>query len=308
MLLERNKYLGGVLPQCIHNGFGTQIYDRDFTGGEYAHIWRKKIAETDVDVRLNATVTSYGLLDNKKDKCEIIFVDDRTGRTSIVCDAVIAATGCRERTIPQLDIPGSRPAGIFTAGSAQLMMNTKNYLPGKSAVILGSGDIGLIMARRMTLEGIKVKLILGEKATGLARNIVQCIDDFNIPIRYGWTVAATHGYKRLKGVTVIEKKTGKTEYIPCDTLLVAAGLVPETELFSTSCESDPLYFCGNADHVHDLVDNVTLQAVKTAVKACKDAGLEYVPDEVGRYLTAKPAPQPKEKKAEQYAQYARKVV
>ena len=173
-LLERNDYLGGVLPQCIHNGFGTQLYERDYTGGEYAWLWKEKTELAGVDVMLSTTVLSVyrsGMMDavgGWRVKC----VSAKLGARELEADAVIIATGCRERTLPQMLIPGSRPAGVFTAGAAQLMMNMKNYLPGRSAVILGSGDIGLIMARRMTLEGINVRMILGQEATGLARNIV----------------------------------------------------------------------------------------------------------------------------------------
>ena len=263
-LIERNPYLGGVLPQCIHTGFGTQLFGEDLTGGEYEERWENLLRKENVRVILNATVTGIS------GHWEISYADSTVGAASICCDALILATGCTERTLPQLDVPGSRPAGIFTAGAAQRMMNIRNMMPGTSALILGSGDIGLIMARRMRLEGIDVKMVLGEKETGLARNVVQCVEDFDIPLRYGWTVSRTHGYRRLEGVTIREIETGKEEYIACDTLLVAAGLLPDRELISEEMlNQEGIYVCGNADYVHDLVDNVSLQAVRTAIRACQ---------------------------------------
>lgn len=270
MLLERHSWLGGVLPQCIHTGFGTQLYQKDYTGGEYAWLWKEKTEQSGTEILQGTTV-----LDVKRN-CEshtkkwiVKCVNSQIGAQSLEADAVIVATGCRERTLPQMLIPGSRPAGIFTAGAAQMMMNMKNYLPGRSAVILGSGDIGLIMARRMTLEGIRVKLILGQEATGLARNIVQCVEDFDIPMRYGWTAVSTHGYDRLKGVSIApfdqegKPDLARKEYIPCDTLLVATGLIPELEICRDCAEEEGLFICGNARVVHDLVDHVTKEGIRT---------------------------------------------
>ena len=273
-LLERHDYLGGVLPQCIHNGFGTQLYEKDYTGGEYAWLWKERTARAGVDVMLSTTVLSVyrsGPMDavgGWRVKC----VSAKLGAKELEADAVIIATGCRERTLPQMLIPGSRPAGVLTAGAAQMMMNMKNYLPGRSAVILGSGDIGLIMARRMTLEGINVKMILGQKATGLARNIVQCVEDYDIPMRYGWTVVSTHGYERLKGVTIApfdedgSPDRTRSQYIQCDTLLVATGLIPELEichgLDMDVMQSSGLFICGNANRVHDLADHVTEEGIE----------------------------------------------
>lgn len=277
LLLERHPYLGGVLPQCIHNGFGIQIYQTDYTGGEYACLWAEKVKSAGIDVRTGTTVLSV----EKGWKVNCVSAD--SGAEVLNADAVIIATGCRERTLPQMLIPGSRPAGIFTAGSAQLMMNMKNYLPGKSAVILGSGDIGLIMARRMTLEGIRVKMILGQEATGLARNIVQCVKDYDIPMRYGWTAVSTHGYERLKGVSIAPfGRDGKPdltrkEYIPCDTLLVAAGLIPELEMCAGLEPEDGLFICGNAHVVHDLVDHVTNEAMETGKRAAAYLGTGRCP-------------------------------
>lgn len=282
VLIERHDYLGGVLPQCIHTGFGTQLYDKDYTGGEYAWMWAEKTMSEGVNVMTSTTVLS---VEKRRSEAEsgagragwiIRCVNASAGAAEIEADAVIVASGCRERTLPQMLIPGSRPAGIFTAGSAQLMMNMKNYLPGRSAVILGSGDIGLIMARRMTLEGIKVKMVLGQEATGLARNIIQCVEDFGIPMRYGWTLVSTHGYKRLKGVTIApfgedgRPDTGRKEYIPCDTLLVAAGLIPELEVirgYEPGGSGNGLFVCGNANRVHDLADHVTEEGMRTGKAA-----------------------------------------
>lgn len=277
MLLERHPYLGGVLPQCIHNGFGTQIYKKDYTGGEYAWIWKEKTEKAGVSICLGTTVLS---IERKGGIWQVQCVSASEGARLPEAEAVIIATGCRERTLPQMLIPGSRPAGIFTAGAAQLMMNLKNYCPGKSAVILGSGDIGLIMARRMTLEGIRVKMILGQEATGLARNIVQCVEDYEIPMRYGWTAVSTHGYERLKGVSIAplgrDGKPDRTrkEYIPCDTLLVATGLIPELEVCGPYVPGqDPgLFVCGNASSVHDLVDHVTEEALETGRRAAAYLG------------------------------------
>lgn len=329
VLLERRSYLGGVLPQCIHTGFGTQLYGEDHTGGEYAWMWKEKTEAAGVSVFLGTAVLSIekqGARDGQnhgeprpaaadaqkrqesmapqrphgeanswepqqrqgsgaaysessqsregwqaqqdKTAWQVRCVSAAEGARVLEADAVILATGCRERTLPQMLIPGSRPAGVFTAGAAQLMMNMKNYLPGKSAVILGSGDIGLIMARRMTLEGIRVKMILGQESTGLARNIVQCVEDFQIPMRYGWTVVSTHGHARLKGVSIAPMEGGKREYVPCDTLLVATGLIPELEVCrGYEPGEDGLFVCGNAHVVHDLVDHVTEEALEVGKMA-----------------------------------------
>lgn len=214
------------------------------------------------------------------------------GKKRFTCNSLVLAMGCRERTLGQMRIPGSRPAGIYTAGTAQYMMNVQNYLPGKSVVILGSGDIGLIMARRLTLEGAKVKLILGEKASGLSRNYTQCVNDFGLPFLSGYTVLSTHGFKRLKGVTVAPLLPDKTpdstkkQYIPCDTLLVATGLIAETELWrnsgigfsetrgigtaengSTGVEG--VFACGNVNRIYDLVDYVSLAGIKSGKAAAE---------------------------------------
>lgn len=292
VLLERHDYLGGVLPQCIHNGFGTQIYEKDYTGGEYAWLWKEKTEAAGVDVMVSTTVLSVSHID-RQDESEagswlVKCVNGKLGARELKADAVIVATGCRERTLPQMLIPGSRPAGVFTAGAAQLMMNMKNFLPGRSAVILGSGDIGLIMARRMTLEGIKVKMILGQEATGLARNIVQCVEDYDIPMHYGWTVVSTHGYERLKGVTIApfgedgRPDRARSKYIQCDTLLVATGLIPELEICGgldvNAMQASGLFLCGNASRVHDLADHVTEEGIAVGRQAASYLGKEAFHD------------------------------
>lgn len=286
LLLERQPDLGGVLSQCIHTGFGTQLYGEDYTGGEYGHIWAKKTYASGVQVR--ESTAAIGLSSRSSGKrWTVDCISSKYGREKISADAVIVASGCRERTLPQMLIPGSRPAGIFTAGTAQFMMNCKNMLPGKSAVIFGSGDIGLIMARRMWLEGIRVRMVLGMKGTGLIRNVTQCVRDFNIPLRYGWTLLSTHGYKRLKGVTVAPLKadgTGdvsKREYIPCDTLLVATGLIPELEICKDFPDAPGLYLCGNASCVHDLADHVTVEGIDVGIQVARELlGEVSVPEEL----------------------------
>lgn len=290
LLLERHSYLGGVLPQCIHNGFGTQLYNTDYTGGEYAWMWKQKTEAAGVQVHVGTSVLS--IEKGWTVKC----VSASMGAKELKADAVVIATGCRERTLPQMMIPGSRPAGVFTAGAAQLMMNIKNYLPGKSAVILGSGDIGLIMARRMTLEGINVKMVLGQENSGLARNIVQCVEDYDIPIRYGWTVVSVHGYRRLKGVSVApfgkdgKPDFSKKEYIPCDTLLVATGLIPELEICRgyEIAEADGCFICGNAKIVHDLADHVTEDGIAVGKHAAAYLGHgDFRPETIEKVIEKK---------------------
>lgn len=296
LVLERREYAGGILSQCIHDGFGLCIYSESLTGPEYAEKWIGALKKEKIQIETCATVLKIEAFTDKEDenaspkkqKWWVSYVCKREGICKVLTGAVVIATGCREKTLAQLHIPGSRPAGIYTAGSAQYMMNMQNYLPGKTAVILGSGDIGLIMARRMTLEGIHVKLILGQKSTGLIRNIVQCVKDFEIPMRYGWSVVSVHGYKRLKGVTIAPiDENGKTdstkkEYIPCDTLLIATGLIPELELCrdskliadtamslemedSLSIGVPGIFACGNVTKVHDLVDSVSYEGQRCGV-------------------------------------------
>lgn len=280
LILERDDSLGGILKQCIHNGFGLHKFGQELTGPEYAWNYEKKVKELGIAVKLNTMVLSIS-----PDK-KICATNNEDGIFTIEAKSIILAMGCRERSKGALNIPGSRPAGIFSAGTAQKFVNMEGYLPGKEVVILGSGDIGLIMARRMTLEGAKVKAVceLMPYSGGLARNIQQCLNDFNIPLKLSHTVVQIHGKERLTGVTIApvdENKKSileKQEYIPCDTLLLSVGLIPENELTNgagitldpvvggavvdqdrqTSIEG--IYACGNVLHVHDLVDFVSDEA------------------------------------------------
>ncbi len=280
LILERDEHLGGILQQCIHNGFGLHKFKEELTGPEYAARYEKKVREYNIPFKLNTMV-----LDISKDKV-ITATNEQDGIFQIQARAVILAMGCRERSKGALNIAGSRPAGIYSAGTAQKLVNMKGYMPGKNVVILGSGDIGLIMARRMTLEGAKVHAVceLMPYSGGLARNIEQCLNDFNIPLKLSHTVVKIHGKNRLEGVTIAkvdEKRrpiADTFEYIPCDTLLLSVGLIPENEL-SKSAEVElsritngaivdqdrqttvpGIYACGNVLHVHDLVDFVSDEA------------------------------------------------
>ncbi|MBL4937391.1 FAD-dependent oxidoreductase [Clostridium sp. YIM B02515] len=292
LILERENQLGGILNQCIHNGFGLHTFKEELTGPEYAQRFIDKALELKVPYKLNTTV-----LDINENKI-ITAVNDSDGIIEIQAKAVILAMGCRERPRGAINIPGSRCAGIYSAGTAQKFVNVKGYLPGKEIVILGSGDIGLIMARRMTLEGCKVKAVveLMPYSSGLKRNIVQCLDDYDIPLKLSHTVIDIKGRDRVEGVTIAEVDSnrnpikGTEEYISCDTLLLSVGLVPENELskkagvkLSTATNGaevnesmetnvEGIFACGNVLHVHDLVDYVTLEsytAGKNAVKYVK---------------------------------------
>lgn len=288
LIAERNGVLGGVLPQCIHDGFGITEFGESMTGPEYADKWRNIIKESDVDVLTDTTVIHM----SAGRQHILTLTGPTTGMCKVKAKAVVISTGCRERTVGQLHIPGSRPAGIYAAGAAQYMINCQNYLPGKSVVILGSGDIGLIMARRIILEGAKVKMILGQQASGLLRNYIQCVSDFGIPIRFGYTVLRTHGYKRLRGITIApfdsdgEPDEERSSYIPCDTLLVAAGLIPETELWSSQgfslggaggipvdgcmqTEQRGVFACGNVVQIYDTVDEVSIRGRQAGYTAAQ---------------------------------------
>jgi len=277
VILERDRSLGGILPQCIHNGFGLHIFGEELTGPEYAGKFIDQITEMGIEYKLNTMV-----LDISHDKV-ITAVNSEDGLLKIKAGAVVLAMGCRERTRGALNIPGSRPSGIYTAGTAQRFVNIEGYMPGKKVVILGSGDIGLIMARRMTLEGADVKMVceIMPYSSGLNRNIVQCLEDFGIPLRLSHTVVKIHGNERLEGVTVAKvDERGKPiketfEYVECDTLLLSVGLIPENELTkgasiemdavtagpvvdeSAQTSHDGIFACGNVVYVHDLVDYVT---------------------------------------------------
>ena len=281
LILERDSALGGILRQCIHNGFGLHRFGEELTGPEYAYRYEKQVRELGIPFMLDTMVID---VDSER---RVTAMNKEKGIFIIEAGAIILAMGCRERPKGALNIAGTRPAGIYTAGTAQKFVNMKGYMPGKSVVILGSGDIGLIMARRMTLEGAEVKAVceLMPYSGGLARNIEQCLNDFNIPLKLSHTVIDIHGRERLEGVTIARVDEnrrpieGTEEHIPCDTLLLSCGLIPENEL--TKAAGIPLdrvtggavvdggretavkgvFACGNVLHVHDLVDYVSEEAV-----------------------------------------------
>lgn len=280
LILERDERLGGILQQCIHNGFGLHKFGEELTGPEYAFKYEQQVLELGIEFKLNTMV-----LDLSDDRV-ITATNSEDGIFQIKAKAVILAMGCRERAKGALNIAGSRPAGIFSAGTAQKFVNMKGYMPGKDVVILGSGDIGLIMARRMTLEGAKVHAVceLMPYSGGLARNIEQCLNDFNIPLKLSHTVTKIHGKERLNGVTIAKVDENRRpileteEFIPCDTLLLSVGLIPENELSKNAqvnisavtngavvdqdrqTDIDGIFSCGNVLHVHDLVDFVSDEA------------------------------------------------
>ena len=280
LILERDSSLGGILQQCIHNGFGLHRFGEELSGPEYAWRYEKKVRELGIEFRLNTMV-----LDITPDKV-ITATSSTDGIIEIKAEAIILAMGCRERPRGALNIPGERPSGIYSAGMAQKLVNMMGYMPGKNVVILGSGDIGLIMARRMTLEGAKVHAVceLMPYSGGLLRNIEQCLNDFNIPLLLSHTVTGIHGKERLEGVTISKVDEnrrpieGTEQYIECDTLLLSVGLIPENELtksagldlspITSGAEVDQdrqtategIFSCGNVLHVHDLVDFVSEEA------------------------------------------------
>ena len=280
LILERDRSLGGILRQCIHNGFGLHRFKEELTGPEYAYRYEVQVRERNIPFKLNTMV-----LDIAPNKI-ITAMNSEDGMFQIEAKAIILAMGCRERPKGALNICGKRPAGIFTAGTAQKFVNMDGYMPGKKVVILGSGDIGLIMARRMTFEGAEVKAVceLMPYSGGLARNIEQCLNDFNIPLMLSHTVVEIHGDERVTGVTIAKvderrKPIPETrQYIECDTLLLSCGLLPENELTKSAniplspitggatvdqnrqTETEGVYACGNVLHVHDLVDYVSEEA------------------------------------------------
>jgi NADPH-dependent 2,4-dienoyl-CoA reductase/sulfur reductase-like enzyme len=281
LILERDTSLGGILQQCIHNGFGLHRFGEELTGPEYAARYVKQVQERGIQSLCGTMVLSVS-----PDKT-VTAMNKQMGIFTLEATAVILAMGCRERPRGALSIPGTRPAGIFTAGTAQRFVNMEGYLPGKEVVILGSGDIGLIMARRMTLEGAKVKAVceLMPYSGGLNRNIVQCLKDFDIPLHLSTTVSRIHGKERVTGVSIAKvderlQVIPETEtYIPCDTLLLSCGLLPENELTKSAgipldgitggatvnqnreTALEGVFACGNVLHVHDLVDFVSEEAV-----------------------------------------------
>ncbi len=289
LILERDERLGGILNQCIHNGFGLHTFQEELTGPEYAERYIQKVIDAGIPYKLCTMVTSIS-----PDR-EILYVNAEEGAVSLQADAVILAMGCRERPRGALGLPGYRQAGVYTAGTAQRLMNIEGYKVGKEVVILGSGDIGLIMARRMTLEGARVKVVaeLMPYSSGLKRNIVQCLDDFGIPLKLSHTVTRVHGKERVTGVTISEvgpdrqPVPGTEEYYACDTLLLSCGLLPENELSKTAdVRLNPItggaevndrletsipgiFSCGNVLHVHDLVDYVSEEAARAGKYAAE---------------------------------------
>ena len=261
VLADREERLGGVLPQCIHHGFGLGYFQEDLTGPEYAQRWIARLSETAAEVLLETTVLSVS-----PDRTAVLS-GPKTGLRRLAFDRLILATGCRETPIGALPVAGTRPAGIFTAGQAQRMVNLEGYDLGREIVILGSGDIGLIMARRFTLRGCRVLAVVEREAAcgGMARNYRDCILAYHIPLVTRATVTEVHGEGRITGVTVTHLDTGAEELLPCDTLITAVGLVPERELLRPLGRELPPWvsLCGNCDYVHQIVDSVTTQGLGT---------------------------------------------
>ena len=317
LILERDKALGGILNQCIHNGFGLHTFKEELTGPEYSARYIEQVKERNIEYKLNTMV-----MDISPDKV-VTAMNREEGMLILQAKAVILAMGCRERSRGALNIPGYRPAGIYSAGTAQRLVNMEGYMPGREVVILGSGDIGLIMARRMTLEGAKVKVVaeLMPYSGGLKRNIVQCLNDFDIPLKLSHTVIDIEGKNRVEAVTIAEvgpdRKPipGTEERYTCDTLLLSCGLIPENELSkSAGVELSPvtsgpvvsdnletnvsgIFACGNVLHVHDLVDFVSQEAVTAGKNAaayigagCRDDEnkiVELIPEGGVRYTVPK---------------------
>ena len=289
VILERDTELGGILNQCIHNGFGLHTFKEELTGAEYASRFIEQVKELGIEYRLHTMVVD---IDGSK---KVTAMNREDGLFEIQAKAIILAMGCRERPRGALNIPGYRPAGIYSAGTAQRLVNIEGYMPGRKVVILGSGDIGLIMARRMTLEGAEVQVVaeLMPYSGGLKRNIVQCLDDFGIPLKLSHTVVDIQGKERVEGITLAAvDNTGKPipgteEHYDCDTLLLSCGLIPENELSrgigvdmepvtngpavneSLETSVDGVFACGNVLHVHDLVDFVSEEATVAGKNAAK---------------------------------------
>lgn len=289
LILERDKELGGILNQCIHNGFGLHTFKEELTGPEYAGRFIEQVKELQIEYKLHTMV-----MDISSDKV-VTAMNSTDGLFEIRAGAVILAMGCRERSRGALNIPGYRPAGIFSAGTAQRLVNMEGYLPGRKVVILGSGDIGLIMARRMTLEGAQVQVVaeLMPYSGGLKRNIVQCLDDYGIPLKLSHTVVEIRGKERVEGITLaqVDEKgrpvAGTEEEYECDTLLLSVGLIPENELSggmgvelsrvtsgpvvneSLETNIEGVFACGNVLHVHDLVDFVSEEAAAAGRNAAR---------------------------------------
>ena len=293
LVLERDAFPGGILQQCIHNGFGLHYFGQELTGPEYAQRFIDEVEKIDsIEVMLNTMILSVDA-----DK-HLTAVSSENGMVRVQAKAVVLAMGCRERTRGALNIPGTRPAGVYTAGCAQRLVNMEGMMPGRRVVILGSGDIGLIMARRMVWEGAKVEMVceIMPYSSGLNRNIVQCLEDNGIPLHFNTTVVDIHGKERVEGVTIAEvdpatraPKMETARFVPCDTLLLSVGLIPENELTKgTGAQMDRvtsgaqvdaerqttvpgIFACGNVLHVHDLVDNVSEEAAIAGENAAKFA-------------------------------------
>jgi NADPH-dependent 2,4-dienoyl-CoA reductase/sulfur reductase-like enzyme len=259
LLLERLPRLGGILNQCIHLGFGLEYFKEELTGTEYAARYKQMVHERDIEARTSCFV--HTITPQK----EITFVCAE-GEFTVSAENIVMATGCRERTREMLTVPGTRPAGIFTAGLAQEMVNIYGVMPGKEVVVIGSGDIGLIMARRMTLEGAKVHAVLEilDHLSGLIRNKVQCLDDFGIPLYLQHELLEIIGRHRVEAIRYRNNQTGEQKILPCDTVLFSVGLIPEQDLLIDSGikPGNGVYLVGNADYIHDYVDAVTLEAEK----------------------------------------------
>ena len=298
LILERDSLLGGILNQCIHNGFGLHTFKEELTGPEYAYRFIKRVEEAGISCLTDTMVVD---LEEEEGEKYITAMNRKDGILTIRTKAIILAMGCRERPRGALNIPGFRPAGVYSAGTAQRLVNIEGKMPGRDVVILGSGDIGLIMARRMTLEGAKVHTVaeIMPYSSGLKRNIVQCLDDFGIPLKLSTTVVKIHGKERVEGVTLakVDERMkpihGTEEYISCDTLLLSVGLLPENELTeelgakmspvtrgplvneSMETSLSGVFACGNVLHVHDLVDFVSQEAAlagKAAAEWLKENG------------------------------------
>lgn len=293
-IVEREQHLGGILRQCIHPGFGLSHFKQELTGPEYAQRFIDQVRATDIALILDSMVLGIDSGESMEDAAvHTVTLMSSTGMLQLTGRAVVLAMGCRERTRSEIKIPGSRPAGVFTAGLAQRYINIENLKPGSRAVILGSGDIGLIMARRCTLEGISVEGVyeLMPYANGLRRNVKNCLDDFGIPLHLSTTVTRVIGHDRVEAVKVsrvdehLAPIAGTERIVPCDTLLLSVGLIPENELsVAAGVELDPrtrgavvdqnlqtgvpgIFACGNVLHVHDLADNVTTESERAGAAA-----------------------------------------
>lgn len=307
VIIERNEHLGGILRQCIHPGFGLTHFKEELTGPEYAQRFINLVSNTDIEVMLGSMVLAIdehapdapdGSQGHQRNHA--VTVMSEKGMVKIDCRSVVLAMGCRERTRSEIKIPGSRPAGVYTAGLAQRYINIENLRPGHRVVILGSGDIGLIMARRCALEGLEVEGVyeLMPYANGLHRNVKNCLDDFGIPLHLSTTVTRVIGRDRVEAVEVssvdesLSPVPGTERLVPCDTLLLSVGLIPENEIArAAGVELDPrtrgalvdqdletsvpgIFSCGNVLHVHDLADNVTAEAQRAGASAARHAASE----------------------------------